>query len=270
VYSIDRGYTAGGGDAVWINTDRGIVLYDGAFDPTFQGSEFPVRESGGLHDGTNLYVYYRLPNGFGGTEHGGTWYKYDSFDEYFTGDFVRQFFVYEDPPETFAYFATSLGAFRIESDRLNEMVEDFVVNAVFFEANFGGEVAAVRGLAFKAPDKMVLATEDGIGVGTLSSTTNVVTGVQRIAGTEGMTFTRVAVSDTTGTYIAALDENADLYLFKDLGTSYEMKKFPFYTGFPGGVSQMMFLPSSNILYISGEGRDFASGGFAKVDVAAQF
>lgn len=277
VYSIDKGYTAVGADAVWINTDKGIVSYSiGGFEPNFQTTEFPVKESGGHHDGTNLYVYYRLPNGFGGADYDSItpadtiWYKYDDFDEYFTGNFVRQFFVYEAPPETFAYFATSLGAFRIESDKLNEMVEDFVVNAVFFEASFDNEFAAVHGLAFKAPDKMVLATENGIGVGTLSSTTDVVTDLQRIAGTAGITFTRVAVSDN-GTYLVALDKNAKLYVFKDLGSSFEMKEFPFYTGFPGGVSQMTFLPapSSSILYISGEGQDFASGGFAKINVETQ-
>ncbi|MFW5768459.1 MAG: hypothetical protein ACOCYA_00245, partial [Spirochaetota bacterium] len=239
------------------------------FDTNFQTTEFPVKESGGLHDGSLLYVYYRLPNGFGGTEYPAVeapdWYYYNEFDEYFTGNFVRQFFVADLGGVTYAYFATSLGAFRINStDLTSGVITNFVKDAEFFSI----ADSSIYGLAYKDLNDIVLATESGIFVGNLDAT-NVISGVQRIANTEGINFTRVAVSDN-GTYIVALDENAKLYVFKEyIANTYEMKEFPFYTGFPGGVSQMMFLPSSNIFYISGEGQDFASGGFAKINVETQ-
>jgi len=278
VYSIDKGYTAIGADAVWINTDKGIVSYSiGGFETNFQTTEFPVKESGGVYDtSSNLYVYYRLPNGFGGADYDSIapedtiWYKYDQFDEYFTGNFIRQFFVHELTADsnTYAYFATSLGAFRVNSTNIDTQIDNFIVEADFFTVSAGGESVPIRGLAYRDADQMVLATDSGVFIGNLAAADSVITGVQRIANTEGITFTRVAVSDN-GTYLVALDKNAKLYVFKDLGSSFEMKEFPFYTGFPGGVSQMMFLPTSNILYISGEGQDFASGGFAKINVETQ-
>ncbi|MEW5817103.1 MAG: hypothetical protein AB1798_17125, partial [Spirochaetota bacterium] len=254
IYSISEGLffgTSAGSTnpELWINTDKGIIPYrSSTYLTNFQKTQFLVRQSGARFSATpenQITIFFKTEKGFGGLNVKETnkdettpweWKKYDEFAQNFTGDMVYDFVIHGD----FGYFATKLGAFRLNKDKVETGgSEDFFADADFFKITIGGDEIPIYGIKYQTSDTLIITTGKGVFKAAIDAGATVISNATRISGTEGLPFTLAAVSDN-GAYAAALSEYG-LYLIKWEGDTYKVKTVPFYAGLPGRVTALIWM-----------------------------
>jgi hypothetical protein len=256
----------------------------------FHNETVDVQKSGAFYDTADgkLTAFYKAAAGFGGiqTAHetgapayaDWNWSNYSDFDDVITGEFVYDFFFWDqdnspDPDniKDYAYFATKLGTFRMDKALVDSVSgeDDFFTEVDFFEIKDGdNNVLTVFGLAYLETDKIILATDGGVFTADLDNDTPLAN-LAVVDGTEGKKFTTIAAS-TDGSYSAAVTDTA-LYLFDHTGASVDQLPLLFAAGYPGLVSELTFMDDNVTLLISGEGDpNFTPGGLASLNVQSMF
>lgn len=242
----------------------------------FQSAEpFGVWKSGGVYDAGNgdVTVFFRSGNGFGGVNipTAGTdvsaynWEHYTDFEEALTGELVYDFFLKGD----YAYFASALGAFRLNTEIVEAADGDFFAEADFFEVVQGegddAETVPVNGVGYlPMVDQIIMATDEGIFLAELADLGNETLSVQGITETLGEAFSKVAVSDD-GTRAAAVTATR-LYLLKITlvpTMSIEVKSYGFHAGYPGGVEALQWTDDNELL-IAGSGSGLGTAGLVSL------
>ena len=132
--SITLGALPGGAVVPYLNTNEGILPYDGTFDTSFDadsGINREILDSGGFTDGfSDLYAYFQYDGGLGGVwwPNAGSpeWLSEIDLSEYVSGQPVYDLDVELVGANVYGYFASKLGAFRLADDLLRDTAVDTV------------------------------------------------------------------------------------------------------------------------------------------------
>ncbi len=251
--SLGNAMTAGVG-TIWLNTNKGIVpsTTGGGLTTNFSTNlgNVTVLESGAFDDGGTWYVYYQSSGGLGGVEDTDPpitsydWLDIDVSDE-IQGKPVHDFVT--DNSNNYGYFATVLGAFRLDGRMIDEGTTDFlgeddfsVPYADFFHV---GDYIPVIAIDYDpVNDLFVMGTEDGVW--STAAGQNPVDDPKTLeAGTNGKRFHTVAALE--GKWAA----RSDLYVYVDNGTT--ITAIPFNV-FPDGITGMAWDDDNDTLIVSAE------------------
>lgn len=173
--SIDRGAVYGTDDIVWLGTSDGIIPYSGlgpgGLDPTFETTEIQasVLDSGAyylppLDD--KLLGFFQFDGGLGGVfNDSGTneWLSEIDLSGIVVGQPVYDLFVDFDGGNVYGYFATKLGAFRLDESDISSgytTPQQVFQGAEFFSVTIDGLPVPIVQLA--ANGLLYLGTPRGV------------------------------------------------------------------------------------------------------------
>jgi len=242
-------------DQVWLNTNKGILPYDGSsFNTNFSknliaGSDVTILDSGALDLSITapvVSVFYQIDGGLGGvyitdstkdTPGEWNWLNIDLSDV-ISGQPVSGFYI----TDNYAYFATKLGAFRLSAEIIKAYndnvtnIPDLMDYADFFSVTDSkGEIPIVSlaGYTSGSDVYLVIGTERGAYTVKLTeSGTDVFAATaapELVNGTAGYNITKIAALDAT--HIALL---SDRDLFISNGST--VTHYPFNSGLPGTLT----------------------------------
>jgi hypothetical protein len=243
---------------LWLDTNRGILPYDGTFEtdytPGFGDGTYEVSQSGALFDGTDGIAFFQGPERIGGavitpgTDAGDiVWYQADlSQLDFFAGDPVSDFAILD----TDGYFATVLGAFRLDhalfeglSPSENPDLDTLFTEAEFFDTAAAGlPNARIQSLGLSGSD-IIIGTDRGAVIGTVVTGEDVYTGGSIIAGTRNRNIRFVEVS---GSQILLVSDEFIIYS-TDGGSTFS-EPVPAIVGFDGSINAAIL--GSGVAYLA--------------------
>ncbi|MCK4516802.1 MAG: hypothetical protein KAU31_16185 [Spirochaetaceae bacterium] len=265
--SIGIGALFGVPDVPWINTDKGIIPYDGGtleldFDADYPSDFPPVLDSGAFLSGGELYGWFQVEGGLGGV--------YDDLapgDKQWLTDIDLSTFISGQPISDLAvdfsvgggegYFASKLGAFALPEEILTDStintVPKILDEASFFEVLIDGEKAAITELALIGSE-LYLGTNKGVvGVDIADLGLDSIPTSDVVTESLGRTVRDMAMG---ATYHAILTDHF-LIVSSTAGAPYTL--LPIYAGIVTAPTGL-FLDDSGVVLIAGE------TGIASVDI----
>ena len=273
--SIGIGALVGVGTAVpWINTDKGIIPYNGGaleldFDIDYPiGAEKPdVLASGAFVVGGDLYGWFQVDGGLGGVYDElaslleKQWLSDIDLSAFITGEPISDLAVDYSSGEVEGYFASALGAFRLPqrvlTDETINTVPEILKAASFFEVVIDEEVAPITELALDyalIEPKLYLGTSKGV-VSVLTAdidqdpddpATETINASGLVTESLGRRVQDMAIG---GTYHAVLTDHF-LIVSGNGGRSYSV--VPIYAGIVTAPSGLFLNDSTGVVYIAGE------------------
>ena len=246
--SISIGANIGGaGSEVWVNTNRGILPYNGGagFDEDFSVDlgVVSILDSGAYNNGAD-FLFFQRDGGLGGIEvtttpPAGTWINVDISDV-ITGQPIKDLVVKDTGATSVAYFASKLGTFSLNSSIFTDGSDDFLDAQYSNFIEVGPNNAPVIAMAYDdVAGKFILGTEEGVWTSTDPSA-----GSTLVSGTRSKRFTLVAVA-TTGRWAALSDH----WLYIDGADD----PYPFHAGFPGTITGMAWQNANSLVIAGTEG-----------------
>ena len=266
---------------LWVNTDKGIVPYrGGAFNYTFHDDGVSVLKSGALEtieatavwdSNDKLAVFYQRPKGLGGASIGGdqkddpstwSWTDLSELEDSISDELVLDFAVHGDN----GYFASTIGAFRLNKGTVEAGGSDWISEGTFFEIVEGEETLLIYAIEVDETTNVVyIGTSDGMYKASLDDEGNPVN-PSRISGTEGYGFTKISVTEDYAAFLSSYD----LFIY-ETGTG-SLTPLPFYSGLPGMLTGLSW--KGSVLFISGTGTDakgnpvpLGKGGLVSINMA---
>ena len=240
-------------DQVWLNTDKGILPYNGSsFNTNFSknlSGVTKILDSGALDvsiDTPAVSIFYQVDGGLGGvyvtdstkdTPKVWDWLNIDLSD-IISGQPVSSFYI----TDNYAYFATKLGAFRLSADIITTYngndIPDLMDYADFFSVTDSkGEIPIISlaGYTSGSDAYLVIGTERGAYTVKLteSDPENVFATTatpELVNGTAGYNITKIAVT-SSASYIAMLSDR-DLFISNGSAVTH----YPFNSGLPGTLT----------------------------------
>jgi hypothetical protein len=241
--SIGRN-TGGAGGTVWVNTDKGILPFNGsAFDEDFTSNlgTVDILDSGAHNNGSEDYVFFQRDGGLGGCESTSTppsgWIDIDLSDV-IQGQPVKDIVIKDAGGASQAYFATVLGSFFLDEAMFVPPGDsDFLDYATFFSV--GQNNIPVIALDYDGTN-YYLGTEDGVW----RSTDPVSVAPTLIAGTSGRRYFDIVASN--GQWAA----RSTTYVVTGSGASVT-SEIPFQV-FPDGITAMAWNGAGDTLVVAAE------------------
>lgn len=250
-------------DEIWLNTNKGILPYNGTTFNTDLSSnlgDVTVLDSGAINvSGASLAitVFFQREGGLGGVyiipghnpPAANDWLNIDLSDV-ITGQPVLSFYI----TDNYAYFATKLGAFRLSSDIITTYngtdIPDLMNYAKFFSVDDSSGEIPILSLAgyTSGADNLIMGTEKGAYTVKLTEgdADHAFTETPTlITDTEGHRITKMAAK-SDGSYIAMLSEK-DLFIYNS--TANAVAHYPFNSGLPGTLTDLTW--SGADLLVSG-------------------
>jgi hypothetical protein len=176
----------------------------------------------------------------------------------------------------YGFFATPLGAFRMDKDMFDAgadigSVGDILTEGMFFEIREEGKPLQILSLAYdEKAERLYMGTVDGVYKAKLGSNA-MPKDPKLVSRTDGFRFPRVLVNDSYDVFFSTYE------LFVIESGSGKLEKLPFYAGLPGRLTGAAWKGAGNILYISGSGLEKSGeesllgiGGLIAVDVDELF
>ena len=272
VNSLSAGISFAGTAVLWLNTDNGILPYDGSvFNVDFSANhegKISILQSGiiDIEIGDDI-LFFQIDGGLGGVSidkmSPTNWVDIDLSD-IITGQPVHDFIVIDE----YGYFATKLGAFRMDDGLISGYdggeTPDYMDYCNFFEID-EGEIP-ILSIASGSSTRILMATEEGLWYAPLTGTVDVIGQPVRVDGTEGSRFTDIEGSPD-GSYAAAVSSSI-LLLLKADGESYKTTSLYFHSGLPVETDLSEDLSAivwyGNTLFLTG------CRGLVSLDAAALF
>jgi hypothetical protein len=248
INSVSKGINAYLSDSLVVNTDRGIVSYngDGSFDPPPPVSEtlpsLSVLDSDvGYYPGSfDPVLYFRSASSWGGTA---------PYVEASPSDFVwlnqssGKVLDLVVPPDLmgYVYFATDNGAFRFWGEYLRKLTSGESPNVADYKATFKAPAKILSlGLLNPEVEVILMGTENGVYEAETISGPEVINTPYIVDGTQGYRIRKIATNYSPN-FAAYL---SDAYLFVWDGYQGILEKYPLCAGFPGRITGMTWFFSA--------------------------
>jgi hypothetical protein len=248
---------------IFVNTDRGIITWDGASTTNYDFSEdlgeVPILKSCAFSVDNHVAVYFNSTGGFGGAYQDAAeddpnphvWINIDQ-GGYFLRQPVFDITVVEPPSfEDSAYFAANFGSYRLTRKLVETYIggdADYMGMADFFDIITGGKQIAVLSLGFHE-NTLYIGTEKGLWQADMGDVDQeaIVTSPVRIPGTEDAEIILIAA----GYSHVAFCSPYYLYIYNK--TTEELSSYPFVAGLPGEISDMEWYNPYRLILSGTEG-----------------
>lgn len=270
---------------VWVNTDAGVLPYDGAtFDTTFSTpvEDFRILDSGGFYlPGGSLpgvYGYVQYDGGLSAVRDLGSqidWLQPIDLSDVIAGTPITSMDVEESPNLIRGYFATKLGAFRLHQDILQlpqdppptaqDVFEfdggdlDPANDTAFFEVNIDGTNAVITELDVAD----VPGADQFIFIGTPRGALRVAIADIDVADDQNPDVDALLIAETageavvdivaTGNYAAIVTTHFLVYSTNANATSPTFTAVPLYASVVGEVTGLLLDSATGSVLIAGNG-----------------
>jgi len=245
--SLGAEYDEGYVDTPWLNTNKGILPYSllslagNRFKSGFATSpgNVNVLQSSFLeytHDSSTFRAaMYQREAGLGGTllSNGNP----DKWIDVNLGDILAGKPILDSVPHgDYAYFATNLGAFRLDANVIGNAAtaEDVISKSTFFDVTVGGAKLPILSLAI-VDGSLYMGTSNGVYVANLTETTGSTTAIAAaslIAGTQDSIVTRIkGISYGASKILLAFMADKGVFLW----SGSNLATLPFYCGLPADL-----------------------------------
>jgi hypothetical protein len=259
INSITEGYNFPLSSILYINTNNGIITYDGdtSFNYNFsQNLNGPVSvlKSCAFTDAPNAALYFMRDGGFGGVyldaDGSANW---DWIDVDLSGYLLGQPALDLTASLNYAYFVTKFGAFRLSEELVKNYDSptadaNYSSLAEFFKITDNGKYIDIRCLSYLvSADLILIGTVNGIWHTTVNNTGSIVFLIppESYELTEGHIIEHIKVYPN---YIIASTPTY-LYIIRRL-PAFGIKRIPFIAGIPGSITGLEGW-DTDILLISG-------------------
>ncbi len=234
----------------WLNTTKGIVPFrNDNFDETFS-SKLPesIIMSGAVEASENSIVaFYERDSGLGGVyidstnkTQPSTWEWLDiDLSDYVSGQPIYDYY----NTESYAYFASKLGAFRLSSTLIEEYnnsgnTPNFMDEAKFFSVDNNIQIISLSGYTSGSTKYLVMGTENGAYIGTLDeSSDSVLTNVTLLSRTKNYKINKLIITqnpNNSSQYYIAMMSESNLFIYDSSNST--VTSYPFYSGLPGELT----------------------------------